>query len=152
MGILPKKMRFKHLIFATVVCIGASLSLAGVLPAYHCPFETFFGFSCPMCGTTRAWEQFIHGDIKNAFIYNPLFLVWGFWVFVCLADLIQRGISRTMPTIGERCLQSVARNKLLRATHIVCFAFMVFYVNVIGPTAKTHISLFSIGHMVCLSK
>ncbi|EPZ57383.1 hypothetical protein H477_2461 [[Clostridium] sordellii ATCC 9714] len=33
------------------------------------------GIPCPGCGMTRALESFLHGDIKKAFYYHPLFLI-----------------------------------------------------------------------------
>jgi hypothetical protein len=141
MGILPSQIRFQYLALAVAVCVAASLSFAGLLPAYHCPFATFLGVSCPMCGTTRAWLNFIHGDIRGAFVYNPLFLVWGFWCLVAFADLVHKAVATRTPTIGERCIRAVARNGVLRVAHFVCFALVLFYVNAVGPTATGHVCI-----------
>jgi len=130
MGVFSSQLRFGYLALAAAICTVAFLSLAGVLPAYHCPFATFLEFSCPMCGTTRAWVQFFQGDIAGAFSCNPLFMLWGWWCLVALADLVQKGLGAGHPTIGERCIIAVGRNKLLCAIQIVCFASMLVYVNV----------------------
>ncbi|MEI6915226.1 MAG: DUF2752 domain-containing protein [Armatimonadota bacterium] len=141
MGILPAQMKFRYLALATAVCTAAFLSLAGVLPAYHCPFATFLGFSCPMCGTTRAWEQLLHGDVVGAFSCNPLFMLWGGWCLVALADLVQKGFGAAHPTIGERCVLAVGRSKVLCAVQIVCFASMLVYVNAFGSPTPTRLCL-----------
>ena len=132
MGVLSTQMRFRYLLLVAAICTAAFLSTAGVLPAYHCPFVTFLGFSCPMCGTTRAWEHLLHVDIAGAFTCNPLFVLWGWWCLVALADLVQKGFGAAHPTIGERCVLAVRRSKLLCAVQIVCFASMLVYLNVFG--------------------
>lgn len=40
-----------------------------------CPIKWFTGISCAGCGMTRAFLSLIKGDIKNAFLYHPLFFL-----------------------------------------------------------------------------
>lgn len=44
-----------------------------ILLFYRCPFQFFFGVSCPGCGMTRAFIALLHLDIVGAFRYHPLF-------------------------------------------------------------------------------
>lgn len=40
-----------------------------------CPIKWFTGISCAGCGMTRAFLSLLKGDIKNAFLYHPLFFL-----------------------------------------------------------------------------
>ena len=123
---------------AAAVCMVVPLSFVGLLPAYRCPFAKFLGVCCPMCGTTRAWEQLLSGNIAGAFLWNPLFLLWSFWCLVALADLVHKVFGATHCTIGDRCVSAARRSGLLRVVHVVLFAAMLVYVNLLGPTASDH--------------
>lgn len=39
-----------------------------------CPFKTLTGLDCPGCGSQRALHSLLHGNFKQAFHYNPLFI------------------------------------------------------------------------------
>jgi hypothetical protein len=39
-----------------------------------CPFLSLTGWLCPGCGSQRAIHQLLHGNVANAFQYNPLFV------------------------------------------------------------------------------
>ena len=41
----------------------------------RCIFKNQIGIPCPACGMTRAFENLINGNIKEAFYYHPLFIV-----------------------------------------------------------------------------
>jgi len=89
-----------------------------------------------MCGTTRAWLHLFHGNIAGAFFCNPLFLLWGFWCIVAFVDLVHKGLASVSPTVGERCMIDVAKSKTLKLAHIICCVAMLFYANLLGPTAR----------------
>ena len=40
-----------------------------------CYFHALTGLHCPGCGATRAAHALLHGDVPQAFAYNPLFLL-----------------------------------------------------------------------------
>lgn len=40
-----------------------------------CPFKFFTGLDCPGCGGQRALHAALHGEFRQAFSYNPLFLI-----------------------------------------------------------------------------
>ena len=44
-----------------------------LLFVWKCPILFFLGIPCPGCGTTRACKSLLHFQIKEAFIYNPVF-------------------------------------------------------------------------------
>ena len=52
-----------------------SVSILTILIAinYGCIYKRLLGITCPGCGLTRAYKSLIHGDIKQAFYYHPLF-------------------------------------------------------------------------------
>lgn len=45
---------------------------AGYLP--ECPFYQFTHLYCPGCGTQRGIHALLHGNISDAFAYNPLMI------------------------------------------------------------------------------
>lgn len=40
-----------------------------------CPFKYFTGYDCPGCGSQRALHAALHGHFREAFSYNPLFII-----------------------------------------------------------------------------
>ena len=46
----------------------------GIFP--KCPFNLLTGLHCPCCGLTRAFHQFLNGNIVAAIDYNVLVLFW----------------------------------------------------------------------------
>jgi hypothetical protein len=40
-----------------------------------CIFHAATGLHCPGCGATRASHALLHGDVRQALAYNPLFVV-----------------------------------------------------------------------------
>lgn len=45
-------------------------STAGFYPS--CPFHALTGLYCPGCGTCRALHALLHGNVAEAFWFNPL--------------------------------------------------------------------------------
>jgi Protein of unknown function (DUF2752) len=41
----------------------------------RCMFRLATGLHCPGCGATRCVSALLHGDLEQAFAYNPLFVV-----------------------------------------------------------------------------
>jgi hypothetical protein len=68
------------------------------LPAFHpplCPFLALTGIPCPLCGTTRAWDATLHGDLAAAFRYHPLApLALPLWIVATLA--LTLGVDRPL--------------------------------------------------------
>lgn len=69
-----------------VSAILAIISTYGLffLTGIGCPIKFLTGVSCAGCGMTRAWWFFLHGDLRRAFFYHPLFLLPIFATFVIL--------------------------------------------------------------------
>jgi hypothetical protein len=42
---------------------------------FKCPFLYVTGYQCPGCGSQRALHELLHLNIKEAFNYNPLFVI-----------------------------------------------------------------------------
>ena len=58
-----------------VIFIGAIISFVAttVFNKSICLSINIFGFPCPACGMTRAYLSLLHGNVKGAFYYHPLF-------------------------------------------------------------------------------
>jgi hypothetical protein len=88
--------RIALVLVATVfVPVGATL-VYQFPPSEHsfyprCVFNALTGLHCPGCGATRAVGALMHGDIDQAFAYNPLFML----VLPFLAYAFARGAYRS---------------------------------------------------------
>ena len=40
-----------------------------------CPFYVLTGYQCPACGGQRAIFQLLHGNLKEAFFFNPFLVI-----------------------------------------------------------------------------
>lgn len=49
-----------------------------------CLFHIFTGYPCPGCGTVRGLKYFFHLDFYNALMMNPLSVIIGVYMVVCL--------------------------------------------------------------------
>ena len=71
---------FGLLAAASVAVLVRSPSVSGMWPT--CPIHAVTGGFCPGCGSSRALESLLHGNLLDAFWFNPLFipaLVWIVW-------------------------------------------------------------------------
>jgi hypothetical protein len=85
---------------------------AGFYP--RCYFHELTGWYCPVCGTTRALHQLLHGNVAGAFRLNPLaisllplvgyFAVRGhrgtvkpIWIWMLVGVIIVFGVVRNIP-------------------------------------------------------
>lgn len=48
-----------------------------ILGIYRCPFKLIFILDCPGCGMMRAFCAALQLNLKTAFQYHPLFLLFG---------------------------------------------------------------------------
>ena len=79
--------------------------MAGLLIVYlaidvTCPFLFLTKIECPCCGITRAWRSVLRGDIRTAFLYNPLFLLAPIIVILVCIDNPKKWISYIEIIIG----------------------------------------------------
>ena len=49
-----------------------------------CIFHNITGYPCPGCGTVRGLKYFFHLDFYNALMMNPLAVIIGVYMVVCL--------------------------------------------------------------------
>lgn len=78
--ILKSKMN----IFNIIILIFISIPLLSM----GCLMKEVIGIPCPGCGLTRAWINFLKGNITEAFYYNPLFLFIPILIGLILVRLI----------------------------------------------------------------
>ena len=65
-----KKLVVKH---AIIFLLLAAYIIVMQLTGFGCPIRRMTGIPCPGCGLTRAYISLFRFDIKEAFIYHPLF-------------------------------------------------------------------------------
>lgn len=89
--IIKKKMRI------VIVAVVLLILLAGTLFLYYhnprgglmlaCPVNYLTGYLCPGCGAGRACYSLLHGQLYQAFRYNPLLIIILPWLvlyyFIC---------------------------------------------------------------------
>lgn len=131
MGVLPPQIKIRKVNFAVALLVTTVLGISalGYLPWPVCPFHTYLGVDCSMCGTTHAVLSLFQGHIQAALISNPFFWLWTLWALVSYLDLWHRTI-QAEATLGERALRWAMANPWSRALHIVAFASMLFYRNI----------------------
>lgn len=56
-----------------IIFIVVNIIIIFVAINYGCIYKRLLGISCLGCGLTRAYKSLIHGNIKQAFYYHPLF-------------------------------------------------------------------------------
>lgn len=83
-------------------------------PIFPCLFNQLTGLHCPGCGMSRAFNAFLHFDLRQSIRYNALPYVlgpfaviafvryiqnkpYGIWVGIMLAIAIGYGILRNLP-------------------------------------------------------
>lgn len=59
---------------------------------FPCPFRALTGLNCPVCGTTRAAHQLLHGNFLAALQLNALFVLIGVPFFLWCAWDYSRAI------------------------------------------------------------
>ncbi len=85
-----------------------------------CMFSTLTGWNCLSCGATRATFALLHGDLRTAFWYNPLYVVFLLWPLYLYTRLILSLIVRPYrkyvfsPTLAQGI-----------AVAVVCIAFSI---------------------------
>ncbi len=85
-----------------------------------CPWRAFTGFTCPGCGTTRAFHQLLHGDVLAAFQLNPLFVISiPFLIYFLLryTNTVMRG-----QTLKKNALAA----KYIWALFVIVLSFWIF--------------------------
>lgn len=56
-----------------------------------CPFHLFTGYECPFCGAQRMLLALLHGNIQEAYSYNPvLFCLLPFIILYIICGMTQR--------------------------------------------------------------
>jgi len=58
---------------------GFGLAVSGLYAltgfGFPCPLRTITGWDCPLCGGTRLGSSLLHGQVGQAFLYNPAVFV-----------------------------------------------------------------------------
>ena len=101
---LPARAGFKMLALAIAGFSGIALIFyvnpteAAWLPP--CPFFALTGLYCPLCGSTRAAHQLLHGNLESALHLNALFvLLLPLLLWFCFVYLKQTVEGKPLPGI-----------------------------------------------------
>lgn len=116
-----------------IVLVWMGLGAAAVLlmahldmPAELCLIKRFTGIACPTCGFTRGVFSLLHGNITQAWLYNPLLFSVLILFFTAAAVRIILGRSvRVYLTDTERQIAWILSFALL----FVNWAYVIFYVG-----------------------
>ncbi len=81
-----------------------------------CPYLVLTGIACPGCGLTRAAHFLLHGDVAQAFAYNP-------WAFVGTPAVLAFAL---MPMMTDEALTVRLRTVLSWAMLVVTVAFWIW--------------------------
>ena len=67
-----RRIRRKKQKAAGTAAVGLYIAFAWAFDI-PCFYMRTFGLPCPGCGLTRAWLHALHGDLRTAVVYHPLF-------------------------------------------------------------------------------
>ena len=70
--------RDPELLWGSVLLVSALAVFAWMslgLPTPLCPLHVVTGIPCPTCGLTRGLGCLLHGNLMEAFLFNPLLMV-----------------------------------------------------------------------------
>jgi hypothetical protein len=59
-------------VYSVLALVAAYLAQRLHIAISWCPFKNLTGMPCPFCGGTRAALALLQGNIKAAFVFNPL--------------------------------------------------------------------------------
>ena len=59
-----------------------------------CHFYKLTGYKCPGCGIQRALHELLNGNLKSAFLYNPLFFILFPYILLGLYLVLSKGSVR----------------------------------------------------------
>ena len=102
--VLKIEHRIKSFILIAII-IAAIILLYKINPSTSsffpsCPVYTITGLYCPGCGSLRALHQLFHGNISNAFGFNPLMVIALPFIAYSFLSYILDGITgKTLPKI-----------------------------------------------------
>lgn len=109
-GIVKKKVRILIAVAVLMILLAGAVFLyyhnpGGGLPL-ACPVYFFTGYYCPGCGAGRACYTLLHGQLYQAFRYNPMLIIILPWLilyyFICGMQWLIYGKERLSIHISER--------------------------------------------------
>jgi len=80
--------RWAHVLTGLGVLALGLVWLLGAVDLPPCPFATWLDLLCPMCGSTRAVEALMRGDLIQALRLNPMVPFWGLMLVLAALDLV----------------------------------------------------------------
>lgn len=88
-GAVKKEIRIAVMLFILLILLAGALFLYYHNPkeglSLACPINFLTGYYCPGCGAGRACYMLLHGQIYQAFRYNPLLIIMLPWLIVYYA-------------------------------------------------------------------
>ena len=73
-SLIPRRWQLAALVLAASFGLSALLLIDPANSSFFppCPFHALTGLHCPGCGTLRALHQLLEGNLRTAFLLNPL--------------------------------------------------------------------------------
>jgi Protein of unknown function (DUF2752) len=105
----------------TVLLVASLVVLYAVDPTRHmvtppCPYLTLTGIACPGCGLTRCLHFLLHGDVAQAFAFNP-------WAFVIAPAAVAFAL---LPALADEMRTLRVRTGISWVMLVVTLAFWVW--------------------------
>ncbi|WP_054742811.1 DUF2752 domain-containing protein [Cellulosilyticum ruminicola] len=69
---MERMMKRLRILGMMILCALVYIVIQSLWPI-GCPIKYLWHIPCPGCGMTRAWRSVMHGDLKTAFYFHPLF-------------------------------------------------------------------------------
>lgn len=129
--------QFRSAAWVVLVCVSVTLAVVGCLkeiwPLWdklvpQCPFFVFTGLHCPGCGTWRAFNSFLQGNLAQAAGYNPVLFLAAPLVLAVLGErwaglrwTVLDHSGRAFPPLSRVVLLVVLAYWILR--NVPCFPF-----------------------------
>lgn len=79
--------------------LGVISIISYILGFSLCAFYNITGVYCPSCGMTRAYVSLLHLDIRQAFYYNPVFLIIPLIIFPFIIEQFFFKIKKSTKTM-----------------------------------------------------
>lgn len=127
-----KKVQKGSLMHIAIVAVFVLLAAT----VWHCPIKLLFGIPCPGCGTTRACLSLLRMNIRDAFMYQPVFFLNVLLFWYCIHRNI---IRRNWIGRGRRWREGVEISFLCLALAVVLLVYLVRLVCQASPVMEIHL-------------
>lgn len=127
-----KKVQRGLLIHAAIVAVFVLLSAT----IWHCPVRLLFGIPCPGCGTTRACFSLLRLNVREAFLYQPVFFLNVLLFWYCIHRNI---IRRNWIGRGRKWREKMEISLVGLVAAVVLLVYLVRLARQDSPVMEIHL-------------